>query len=227
MSNQILYVEDDIESANILTLYLQKAGLTVHHYDNVVDASRALTNLTFELALFDVMLPGGDGRTLLKHAVEKGIPSIMLTAVVDEEARILGFELGADDYVCKPYSPREVVSRVSALLRRSERNHQKTQIVSEGLIIDLTAKQVTLDAQWVPLTAAEFTLLETLASSPSQVFSREQLLDKINKDNTPVNDRIVDTHLANLRKKLRENKHTPRFIVTRYKLGYQFIGAIS
>lgn len=220
---RVLYVEDEPGAAEILKLYLVREGYSVSHFDNAEDAARALQNLVFDMALLDVMLPGGDGRSLLKTAVEKHIPAIMVTARVDEEARLEGFELGADDYICKPYSPREVVSRVNALLKRSYRGHQQRRLVFEDLSIDLDSAAVSLSGVPVALTASEYSLLVWLASRPGQVFSRASLLDALWRENPDVTERTVDTHLANLRKKLADSRQAPRFIATRHGLGYCFI----
>lgn len=224
---QLLYVEDEQSIADILLLYLQQQGYQVQHYANAPDAKRALQNLTFDLAILDVMLPGGDGRDLLQLAVQKQIPCIMVTARVSEEDRIEGFELGADDYVCKPYSPREVVSRVQALLKRSQQGHQRKQMAFEGLTLDLQSQAVWLDQQELKLTRSEYLLLYTLANQPDRVFDRQTLLDKVWPDDAAVSERTVDTHMTNLRKKLADSRENPRFIQTRHGLGYQFVGRLS
>jgi two-component system alkaline phosphatase synthesis response regulator PhoP/two-component system response regulator BaeR len=226
-SSQLLYVEDEHSIAQVLLLYLQQQGHQVQHYDNAPDARRALQNLNFDLAILDVMLPGGDGRDLLQLAVHKQIPCIMVTARVSEEDRIEGFELGADDYVCKPYSPREVVSRVQALLKRSQLGHQRKTLQFDGLTLDMQSQVIWQDQQELKLTKSEYLLLQTLASQPDRVFDRQTLLDKVWPDDAAVSERTVDTHMTNLRKKLADNSQQPRFIQTRHGLGYQFIGRLS
>lgn len=226
-SSQLIYVEDEQSIAQVLLLYLKEQGYQVQYYKNALDARRALQNLTFDLAILDVVLPGGDGRDLLQLAVHKQIPSIMVTARVSEENRIEGFELGADDYICKPYSPREVVSRVKALLNRSQRGHQRKILQFDGLLIDINLQLVLLDQHELKLTKSEYLLLLTLALNPNRVFDRQTLLNKVWPDNTTVSERSVDTHLTNLRKKLADNSQSPRFIQTRHGLGYQFIGMLS
>lgn len=222
----ILYVEDDINSSEILILYLQKQGYKVYHYQNALDAERALENLSFQLAIFDVMLPGGDGRELLKTAVSKEIPCIMVTAKVAETDRLHGFELGADDYICMPYSPRELISRVQALLKRSYRKKVPSRILRfTELTIDLEAKQALLVEQSLRLTGVELSLLVCLATKAQHIVSREQLISQVWQGPTEITDRAVDTHLANLRKKLGDSKKQPKFIATHYGLGYQFIAS--
>lgn len=222
----IIYVEDDVSSAEILILYLQKQDYNVYHYDNALDAKRALENLSFNLAIFDVMLPNGDGRELLKMAVAKKIPSIMVTAKVAETDRIHGFELGAEDYICKPYSPRELVFRVQALLKRSNNQQIPNKVLRfTDLTIDLDAKQVLLFEQPLSLTAVEFSLLAGLAIKAQHIISRDQIISSIWQGSTEITNRAVDTHLANLRKKLGDSKKHPKFIATHYGLGYQFIAS--
>ena len=222
----IIYVEDDISNAEILILYLQKQDYNVYHYDNALDAKRALENLSFNLAIFDVMLPNGDGRELLKMAVAKEIPSIMVTAKVAETDRIHGFELGAEDYICKPYSPRELVFRVQALLKRSNKQQIPNKVLRfTDLTIDLDAKQVLLFEQPLSLTAVEFSLLAGLAIKAQHIISRDQIISSIWQGSTEITNRAVDTHLANLRKKLGDSKKHPKFIATHYGLGYQFIAS--
>ena len=222
----ILYVEDDVASAKILTLYLEKQGYRVSHFDNALDAQRALDNLAFQLAIFDVMMPGGDGFSLLKQAAMKDIPSIMVTANVTEDDRIHGFDLGADDYVCKPYSPREVVSRVQALLKRSYKHTGAHQVWEFGhLEIDVDAKLIKLAGKVVKLTAVEFAILVCLVTHAKHIISREQLIEQVWEGRSDITDRAVDTHLANLRKKLGDSKKNPTYIATHYGQGYQFIAS--
>lgn len=220
---QIIYVEDDASTAEVLILYLEQQGHKVFHYRDGLAAHRALINLNFDLAIFDIMLPNIDGKALLSIAVEKSIPSIMVTAKVAEDDRIEGFDLGADDYVCKPYSPRELTSRVNALLKRSHRGHQIKKLTYSDIEIDLDAKQAFLRTQPLTLTGVEFDLLATMANKPNHVFSRAQLLEQIWHNSEDVTERAIDTHLANLRKKLGDSKQEPKYIATRYGQGYVFI----
>ena len=223
-SHTVLYLEDDTSSAETFQLYLRQKNLLVHHYTKVDDALRALNNIAFDLAVLDVMLPDGDGRDVLKQAVERKIPTIMVTARIVESDRVEGFELGADDYVCKPYSPRELISRVVALLKRSQQGHQITELKFEGLAINLDTLTAKLDEHQLLLTSAEFKLLHKLAELPGRVMSRAELLNFVNNEHSAVTERTIDTHLANIRKKLNESKQNPRFIETRYGQGYVFIG---
>jgi len=223
-SFSVLYLEDDPSSAEMFQLYLQQKELQVRHYDNVADAQRALDNIHFDIAVLDVMLPDGDGRAVLKNAVNKNIPTIMVTAKIAENDRVEGFELGADDYVCKPYSPRELISRVMALLKRTQRGHQLSTLEFSGLTLNLDSQTAACNDQLITFTAAEFKLLNHLAERPNQVLSRSALLDVVNDEQTSSTERTIDTHLANIRKKLNDSKHDPKFIETRYGQGYVFIG---
>lgn len=219
----ILYVEDDLAIAEILILYLEKQGHKVTHYSDGATAQRGINNLPFDLAILDIMLPNVDGIALLQQAVNKAVPTIMVTAKIAEDDRIEGFDLGADDYVCKPYSPRELVSRVNALLKRSVQGHQIKQLNFDGITLDLNAQQVYLNGQLLSLTTVEYKLLFTMANRPNLVFSRAQLLQQVWQNGEDVTERAVDTHLVNLRKKLGDSKRTPKYIATRYGQGYQFI----
>jgi two-component system alkaline phosphatase synthesis response regulator PhoP/two-component system response regulator BaeR len=218
----ILYVEDDLSAAEILILYFKNQGYDVTHFDNGIDASRAINNLHFDIAVLDIMLPKGDGRDLLKQTVVKKIPTLMVTAKIQESERLEGFSLGSDDYICKPYSPKEVIARVQALLNRSQRGHQQNILAFDGLTLDLYSKTATCDDN-VVLTAVEFKILVLLATHPQKVFSRDALIEAIWNGKSEVTDRAVDTHLANIRKKLGDSKKEPKFIATRYGEGYQFI----
>lgn len=218
---RVLYVEDDVSSAQLLALYLRDNGFEVFHYDNADDAVRALDNLEFDVAIFDIMIRNGDGRDLLKIAVAQRLPSLMVTAKVDEADRLDGFSRGADDYVCKPYSLKEVVARVKALMSRSKRGHQLKQLRYHNLTIDLDAQRIFVCAEDVALTSVEFNLLATLGATPTKVFTRANLIDLV-WNGEPVTDRAVDTHMANLRKKLAAQDPDQNYVITRYGQGYQF-----
>ena len=223
-AGQVIYVEDDASIADITLRYLQLANLQVQHFDNATAAMRALQNLPFDVAVLDINLPDGSGLDLLQQAVQRDIATLLVTARISEAQRIDGLQRGADDYLCKPYSPKELTLRVQALLRRSKLGSQQTQWQFDGMRIDLDAQQVWLDQQLINLTAAEYGLLLTLARSPQQTFSRAALLDAVWPTSHDSTERSVDTHMVNLRKKLAEQRSAPRFIQTRHGAGYQFIG---
>jgi len=201
---RIFVVEDEPKLASLLADYLRQAGHLPETFEAGDTALEALRADAPDLVLLDVMLPGLDGLSVLRALREfSNVPVIMVTARVDELDRVLGLELGADDYVCKPFSPREVVARVNAQLRR--------QAIDEGDEADADAGRVTLaademrarvDGRPVDLTPVEFRVLETLMAAPGRVFSRQQLMDRAYTDHRVVSDRTIDTHVKNLRRKL-------------------------
>lgn len=227
LPSRLLYVEDDASITEITLRYFQQAGLQVQHFSSAEAARRALQNLAFDLAVLDINLPDGSGLDLLQHAVQRQLPTIMVTARVSEAQRIEGLQYGADDYICKPFSPKELVLRVQALLRRAHTGTQQQHWNYEGMTLDLSAQQVLVDGNMISLTPAEFSLLMTLARQPQRVFSRAALLDAVWPQQHDVTERSVDTHMVNLRKKLGEQRSNPRFIQTRHGAGYQFIGRRS
>lgn len=219
----VLLVEDEEKLAELLTEYLEASGYTVavmHEGTRVVDKVRQSAP---DLILLDLMLPGKDGLEICKEVrTFSSVPVIMVTAKVDEIDRLLGLELGADDYICKPYSPREVVARVKAVLRRAEKNSVKDE---QQAIAGLTLDQEKFKALYydtpLDLTPSEFRLLVTLAEYPGKVFSRNQLMGHIYSDQRIVTDRTVDTHVKNLRKKMLEIDCEKELISSVYGVGYK------
>jgi len=208
----ICIVEDEPKIAALLADYLRAAN-----FDSLIlpDGTHAVATIEQQqpaLALLDLMLPGRDGldicRALRRNDRSGQIPIIMLTARVEEIDRLLGLELGADDYICKPFSPREVVARVKAVLRRSQPVDKPSNIEADdtrpacALNVDADAHRAWLDGQELALTPVEFRLLRTLASAPGRIFSRDRLLDHLYDDHRVVTDRTVDSHIKNLRRKL-------------------------
>ncbi|MEW5823596.1 MAG: response regulator [Pseudomonadota bacterium] len=224
----ILLVEDEPKIARLLEDYLHNAGYRTHHLDDglaVLPWVQAQTPAqTPDLILLDIMLPGRDGLTLCRELREHSpAPILMLTARVEEIDRLLGLELGADDYICKPFSPREVVARVKAHLRRIERLKTPLPDTSDsGLKLDLNGYRASLDGQALDLTPVEFRLLATLSAQPGRVFSRDQLLDRLYDDHRVVTDRTVDSHIKNLRRKLQSLAPQREFIHSVYGVGYRF-----
>lgn len=219
--SRILLVEDEPKIAALLHDYLRQAGHEVDHIDNgdlVLDWVR---DNPPDLILLDVMLPGKDGMTLCRAIRDRStVPIIMLTARVEEIDRLLGLELGADDYICKPFSPREVVARVRATLRRVELD-QDTPQAPCGLQLDPESFRARLDGRDLDLTVVEFRLLNRLCEHPGRVYSREQLLDQIYEDHRIVTQRTVDSHIKNLRRKLQAIAPERRFIRSIYGVGYK------
>ena len=219
---KVLIVEDEPKIARILEDYLQAKGGYITRIVGRGDlALDEFHRFSPDLVLLDLMLPGLDGIEVCKQLrVESQVPIIMVTARVEEIDRLLGLELGADDYICKPFSPREVVARVKSVLRRS-----KWQAASEkhcGLQVDEERFTALLDGKALNLTPVEFSLLNTLSTQPGRVFSRDQLMNEMYSDYRVVSDRAVDTHVKNLRKKLSGVCQDRELIESVYGLGYRF-----
>jgi two-component system alkaline phosphatase synthesis response regulator PhoP len=221
----ILVVDDEPQIADLLRSYLQREGFTVEQAADGEAALSAVSRLRPDLVILDLMLPRVDGREVCRRIrAESTTPIIMLTARDEETDKLLGLELGADDYVTKPFSPREVVARVRAVLRRGAREGGATLIRAGDLTIDLRAHEVTLAGRRVEVTPTEFRLLETLASHPNQVFTRMQLIDRVQGHAFEGYERTVDAHIKNLRGKVEPDPRTPRYILTVYGVGYKFAG---
>jgi len=221
---RILIVEDEPKIASVLEDYLSSHGgyscHTVHRGDLAV---KAFHDDLPDLVLLDLMLPGLDGIEVCKQLrTESKVPIIMLTARIEEIDRLLGLELGADDYICKPFSPREVVARVKAVLRRTKYS-VVTEPGNDGLELDRDRFSATLRGKPLDLTPVEFALLEALRSRPGRVMTRAKLLDMMYRDYRVVGDRAVDTHIKNLRKKLVAIDADFKPIESVYGLGYRFI----
>jgi len=220
----ILIIEDETELSRVLRSYLEKAGMTV------LSAARGDSGLALwekhspDLVLLDLNLPGMDGLDVARQIRRKAdTPIIMVTARVDETDRLVGLELGADDYISKPYSPREVVARVRAVLRRVGSNtpgSQKLEIAD--LEIDLDAHTVKKSNEIIDLTPTEFSLLTMLAGQPGRVFSRLQLLESSQGTAYEGYERTVDAHIKNLRSKLESDPRQPKYIETVFGVGYRF-----
>lgn len=219
---RILVVEDDRKTAELVALYLRHAGHDVRVQHTGDAAQRLLTTDVFDLLILDVMLPGVDGLTLCREARQRsGTAVILLTARTQEDDRIAGLELGADDYVPKPFSPRELVARVQAVLRRVPPGAGDV-LVRGRLRIDIASRALTVDGRAVSLTASEFAMLLTLARRPGHVLSREQLLAHLPGDTSDTLDRTVDVHVRNLRRKIEPDPTAPTFVQTVVGVGYRF-----
>ena len=218
MAERVLIVEDEVKLATLLRDYLAKEGYEVsmlHRGDEVGRKPAA------DLVLLDLMLPGKSGLDVCKElrAADENLAIIMVTARVDEIDRLLGLELGADDYICKPFSPREVVARVKAVLRRRTR---KEVPVETGLVLDDASYRAVLDGKPLDLTAFEYQLLKVLASQPGRIFSRQQLMDAMYRDDRVVSDRTVDSHIRKIRRKLAGAAPERELIHSLYGAGYKF-----
>lgn len=219
---KILIIEDEPELAGVLQDYL-----THHQFECrlVADGAQALdafSDFRPDLIILDLMLPNKDGLTLCKEIRQgSAVPIIMTTARVEEIDRLLGLELGADDYICKPYSPREVVARVKAVLRRSS---SAAAPASGGALVTLDADALDARINGVPLelTVVEFRLLETMAKEPRRIFTRDQLMDRIYTDQRVVSDRTIDSHITKLRKKIAQASGGLDVIRSVYGAGYKY-----
>jgi len=216
----VLVVEDEPKLGRLLVDYLQAAGYTAHliaEGTTVVEWVRANRP---SLVLLDIMLPGKDGLAITREIrAFSEVPIMLVTARVEEIDRLLGLELGADDYICKPFSPREVMARIKAILRRVAKGGT---IAAVDLQLDEARCQVCRNARWIDITPVEMRLLKTLMSAPGKVFSRAQLLDQLYEDYRVVTDRTVDTHIKNLRRKLDQLGHPDETIIhSVYGVGYK------
>ena len=219
MNGTVLIVEDEPKLAALLRDYLQQAGFASEHLDNGLAVAPRLREAGIDLVLLDLMLPGRDGLEVCKEIrAFSRVPVIMVTARVEEIDRLLGLELGADDYICKPFSPREVVARVKAVLRRAAGGAPPPS----GLALDPDRYRATLHGRDLDLTAVEFNLLQFLAAHPGRIFSRQQLMDHIYADQRIVSDRTIDSHIKKLRRKLDEVEGESQLIRSVYGVGYKF-----
>ncbi len=216
---KILIVEDEIKLANILRDYLQQSGYETQIIDNGLDVIASVQQDPPTLILLDLMLPGKDGISVCKELRQfSDIPVIMVTARVEEIDRLLGLELGADDYICKPFSPREVVARVKAVLRRVIITSPTTD---NPVMMNEETLETSLFGHQIELTAIEFRLLQTMVKRPGRIFSRAQLLDNLYEDSRIVSDRTIDSHIKKLRKKI-ANHIEQEVIHSIYSVGYKF-----
>jgi len=223
----ILIVEDDPHIADLIRLYTEKEGWDSAIAENGAEALSLLKSYPAELIVLDIMLPDMDGIEVLREVrKEQSVPVIFLTAKSEEIDKILGLELGADDYVTKPFSPKELIARMKAIFRRLQPETEKKQrsIHVRDLEMDSQKMEVRVKGKAVRISGLEFTLLFFMASHPGQVFSRNQLMDSMYPDNDVlVIDRTVDVHIKNLRKKLNDPAKQPKYIESVFGIGYRFI----
>jgi two-component system response regulator BaeR len=224
----VLVIEDEPKLATLLANYLRAAGLDPHVISDGALAVQAVHDLKPSIILLDLMLPGRDGVDICREVRSfSRVPIIMLTARVEEVDRLLGLETGADDYLCKPYSPREVVARVKAQLRRAGWHAGQAPLnpptaEEDPLHIDESACRASWGDHDLDLTAAEIRLLGTLARHPGRVFSRDQLLEHLHDDGRAVTDRAIDSHIRNIRRKLEQAGDGDSPIRSVYGVGYAY-----
>jgi DNA-binding response OmpR family regulator len=229
MNELILVVDDEPKIVKLAQDYLAQAGFRVISALDGTTAVAMMRRDRPDLVVLDLNLPGMDGidvcRTIRR---DSDVPIIMLTARDGEADRLIGLELGADDYITKPFSPRELVARVRAVLRRTHAEVRPTGIIrANDLEVDLTGHSVTRHGSAIHLTPSEFTLLTVLVEHPGQVFSREQLLERLYGVAYDGFDRSVDAHIKNLRQKLEDDPADPRYVLTIYGIGYKFSSEIK
>ncbi len=221
---KILVVDDEPKIIQLTQDYLENAGFSVI---SAGDGERALTVIQVEkpdLVVLDLGLPGMDGLDVCRSIRKtSNLPIIMLTARDEETDKLVGLELGADDYITKPFSPKELVARVRSVLRRSELAQEEREVIRVGdVTLDLPRMQVTVGGEEIELTATEFQLLQALASQPGRIFTRSQLLNAVHGVAIESYERAIDAHIKNIRRKLEPVPREPRYIQTVYGVGYRF-----
>jgi len=222
-TTEILLVEDEPDLARVLLDYLLRDGYDASIEGNGARALARIRERPPHLLLLDLMLPDLDGLSILREVRKfSQVPVILVTARVEEIDRLIGLELGADDYVCKPYSPREVLARVKAVLRRAPGHHPGDPAAASLIAIDGETWQATLQGRRLDLTPKEFKLLQALAARPGRVLSRSQLLDQVYSDDLEVSERAVDSHMKNLRRKLSQALPERELIRSVYGVGFVF-----
>ena len=222
MKKSILIVEDEKKLANILLEYLNKDGFHTKHIASGSKVIPWVKKNNPDLILLDLMLPEMNGKKICQEIRNfSSLPIIMVTAMVEEIDRLIGLELGADDYICKPFSPKEVIARVKAVLRRSDPDYIKSS-QSMGFQVNPDQYLITLSGQKLDLTPVEFRLMSMFIEYPNRVYNRDQILNKVFDDGRIVLDRTVDTHIKNLRQKLKAVNPKSDYIRSIYGIGYSF-----
>lgn len=225
---RILIIDDDVDLNALLTEYLQGFGHTLVSETTAAAGRKRLHRELPDLLILDVMLPDTDGLTLCREIrAEYDVPIIMLTARGEVADRVMGLEFGADDYVAKPFEPRELVARIQSVIRRAKDRIQGDVLVCNGLRLETETRRVELDGHDVELTTMEFELLKDLMESRGRVMSRDRLLERLRGIDADVYDRSIDMLISRLREKLGDEPRKPRFIRTVRIGGYQFVGAVS
>ncbi len=220
----ILIVEDEIEIAGILKDYLLNEGFLASIIDNGNDVVPFVKKEIPSLILLDIMLPYKDGKTICKEIRKfSDIPIIMLTAKVEEIDRIIGLEIGADDYICKPFSPREVIARINAVLRRINPKKDENKLLLGPVELNKNSREVFINGQEISLTPSEFDILCIMLENPNRIYSRSQLIEMVQGYNFEGYDRTIDFHIKNLRKKIALYIPNQPFIQSAYGQGYKLI----
>lgn len=220
MTKHVLIVEDEHDMADMLCRFMRKEGFKATHIDNGLDVEDFVRHHQPDIVILDLMLPGKEGTDICKALREfTDIPIIMVTAKVEEADRLIGFDLGADDYVCKPFSAMELAMRVHVHLRRTEKIHT----TQDSLSLDAEKLKVSFNDVTIDLTAIEFALISLLKNKPGNIYSRDFILNNIYQDYRVVSDRTVDSHIRNLRKRLKQLTSTHDFVQSVYGAGYRYL----
>ncbi|MEH7356918.1 response regulator transcription factor [Neobacillus drentensis] len=227
MSKIIAVVDDEVKIRDMVKTYLQSEGFETLEAEDGTAAVQLVENHEVDLMLLDVMMPQKDGFQTLRdiRLKQKKLPVIMLTAKSEEIDKLLGLEMGADDYITKPFSIRELAARIRAVLRRSstDDNMEADEVlVRDEIIINLTTYEVKVEGEFLNLTPTEYKILVTLARKPGRVYSRLQLMDSVMGEAFVLYERSIDTHVSNLRKKVEKDPAHPKYIHTVYGMGYRF-----
>jgi two-component system alkaline phosphatase synthesis response regulator PhoP len=222
----VLVVEDDAVALELVRLYLQKDGHKVITASTGTEGLRLALEARPDLMVLDLMLPGIDGLEICRRLrQESSVPIVMLTARVEEEDRLAGLDLGADDYITKPFSPRELAARVRAVLRRTDRESKESGpkgMTYKGIVLDQTNRRVEVNGQSISLTPTEFRLLALFMREPGRAFTRDQIIDRAFGYDFDGFDRTVDAHVSNLRRKLGTDQESSHYIQAVYGVGYRF-----
>jgi len=229
MTKTILVVDDEKRIVSLLRAYLEQQGFRVATAQNGREAIYVARHEKPDLIVLDIMMPEMDGYEFMRqHRKERETPIILLTAKLEEDDKVLGLELGADDYVTKPFSPRELTSRIRAVLRRTGQDPPQMDILrANGITLDRDSHLVTLNDSVIDLTPSEFDLLAALISAPGRTFTRLELLDLIQDTAFAGYKRTIDVHIKNLRAKIEDDPHNPHYIETVYGVGYRFTAKVE
>lgn len=224
MTKTILVVDDEERLVSLLKAYLTQEGFRVITADNGRAALFQVRQEEPDLIVLDIMMPEMDGYEFMRlNSRERDTPTILLTAKIDESDKVLGLELGADDYVTKPFSPRELTARIRAVLRRAGKTAPEPEILkADDITLNRSGRYVKCGDRFVDLTPSEFDLLATLMSKPGHVFTRLELLDRLQGTAYEGYERTIDVHVRNLRSKIEPDPHSPRYVETVYGAGYRF-----
>lgn len=228
-TKKILVVDDETKIVEVIKSYLEKNGYEVYTAFNGEQALAIFAEAHPSLVVLDLMLPDMSGEDICRRLRKKSrVPIIMLTAKIEEQDILNGLDIGADDYVTKPFSPRQLVARVAALLRRTEEDAppltRRVSFFNDDLVVDYQSYEVKKDGAVVNLTPNEFKMLTTLLKYPQKVFTREELIRIVIGEDFEGYDRIIDTHIKNLRQKIETDSRNPRYILTVHGVGYRFGG---